>query len=184
MPERRKIVNAGMVEKVLMLSRSRVEQLIRSGLLRKLAPGKYDLIECVQAYIRYLREDAKINNRDAANARVRDARAKDIEAKTAERLKQLVHVSVLEETIDGLCGLVRSEFAGLAAACTRDLVMRRIIEREVNARLRRIAENAMAKAIRLGGGGRADDAERANGAGPVGGEQSNVPADGSVPGPT
>ena len=166
-----KIGNLAVLQEILVLSRSRCEQLVKEGIIRKLAPGQYDLIASVQAYIRFLREDAKINNRDAANARVRDARAKDIEAKTAERLKQLVHVSVLEETVDGLCGMVRSEFAGLAAASTRDIIMRRVIEREVNARLRRLAENAMARAVRLEAGGKVVDAVATNGAGSVGGSE-------------
>jgi hypothetical protein len=169
MAQQRKIVNLDALIEILVLSRTRIEQLVREGKIRKLAPGKYDLVECVQSYIRFLREDAKINNRDAANARVRDARAKDIEARTAERLGRLVPFELLDELIQGFAGLVRSEFAGMAASTTRDLVMRRIIEREVNARLRRVAEHAAAKRLRVGTVRGAADAERTNGAGHMGG---------------
>jgi hypothetical protein len=92
-------------------------------------------------------------------------------------LSRLVPLDIYEEMIDGLAGVVRSEFAGLAAASTRDLTMRRIIEREVNARLRRISEYAMAQAIRLEAVGGADDAVRANGAGHLGSGKQDVPAD-------
>jgi hypothetical protein len=54
--------------------------------------------------------------------------------------------------------------------------MRRIIEREVNARLRRIAEHSMAQAIRLETHGGADDAVRANGAGHMGGGEQDIPS--------
>jgi hypothetical protein len=168
MAERPKIVNLEALQVILLLSRTRCEQLAKEGMLRKLAPGKYDLVQSVQAYIRFLREDAKINNRDAANARVREARAKDIEARTAERLGRLVSIVLFDEMIEGFAGLVRSEFAGTAASCTRDLVVRRIIDREVNARLRRVAEYAANERVRVGKVRGANGAERTNGAGRLG----------------
>jgi phage terminase Nu1 subunit (DNA packaging protein) len=169
--ERAKIVNLEALQQILVLSRTRCEQLAREGIIKKKAPGKYDLVASVQAYIRFLREDAKINNRDAANARVRDARARDIEARTAERLGRLVSIALYDEMIQGFAGLVRSEFAGMPSACTRDLVMRRIIEREINARLRRMAEYAATQSVRVGPVRGNDNAERANGTGRMGGSE-------------
>jgi hypothetical protein len=72
-----------------------------------------------------------------------------IEVCTQQRLSRLVPLEIYNEMIDSFAGMVRSEFAGLAAVCTHDITMRRIIEREVNARLRRIVEHALAQAIRL-----------------------------------
>jgi hypothetical protein len=88
-------------------------------------------------------------SKNAAQSRIADARARDIEVRTRQRLNRLVPIEIYDEMIDSFAGSVRSEFAGLAATCTRDIPMRRIIDREVNARLRRIAEHAMAQAIRL-----------------------------------
>lgn len=165
--------NATLAEvcEITLLSRQRIDQLLKDGWITRYGKNQYNLANAVQGYIRFLRDDSRRSQVSAADSRVRDARAKDIETKTAERLKQLVHVSVLEETVDGLCGMVRSEFAGLAAASTRDLVMRRIIEREVNARLRRVAENALARAVRLETGGKVADAVAPNGTGRMGGSE-------------
>lgn len=46
------------VAKVLNLSERRVQQLVSEGVLPKPVKGKYDLIACVQAYIKYLQERA------------------------------------------------------------------------------------------------------------------------------
>ena len=140
--------------------------------------GIYNWIEACGGYIKFLRDEDRRSSKHAADSRMRDAKAFDIEVRTRQRLGKLVPLEAYEEMIDNITGVVRSEFAGMAAACTRDLVLRRIIEREVNARLRRIAEYAMAQAIRLETVGGTDDAERANGAGPVGSSKPDLPANG------
>jgi hypothetical protein len=94
--------------------------------------------------------------------------------RTQQRLSRLVPIEIYDGMIDSFAGVVRSELAGLAVVCTRDLALRRIIEREVNARLRRMAEHAMAQAIRLETVRGTDDAVRTDRAGPVGGGEQDV----------
>ena len=165
--------NATLAEvcEITMLSRQRIDQLLKDGWITRYGKNQYNLANAVQGYIRFLRDNSRRSQVSAADSRVRDARAKDIEARTAQRLGHLVSISVYDEMIDGFAGLVRSEFAGLAAACTRDLILRRIIEREVNARLRRMAEYAMAQSVRVEAIREADAPERPNGAGSVGGSE-------------
>jgi hypothetical protein len=148
--------------RLLTLSRERIDQLVRQGFIERRGRNQYALVASVQGYIRFLREAGKNATKTAADTRVRDARAKDLEVKTLQRLGRLVPIDVYQETIDNLCGTIRSEFAGLAAASTRDLTMRRIIEREVNVRLKRIAESAMVEAIRIEKDSGAPHAERAH----------------------
>jgi hypothetical protein len=171
------IISTPVVCQLLMLSRQRIDQLVRDGYIKKLEKGQFSLVEAVQGYIRFLRDDHRRQTVTAADSRVRDARAKDIEVRTLQRLGRLVAIELLEEIIDTLCGMVRSEFAGLAAAVTRDLIQRRVIERDVNARLRRIAERAMAEAIRLEAYRSPADAVRDTGAGSVGGGEPDLSAD-------
>jgi hypothetical protein len=173
------IISTAVVCQLLMLSRQRIDQLVRDGYIKKLEKGQFSLVEAVQGYIRFLRDETRRQNISAADSRVRDARAKDIEVRTMQRLGRLVPLDVYEEMIDNIAGVVRSEFAGLAAASTRDLNARRIIEREVNARLRRIAEYAMAQAIRLETDRPAADAVRIDGAGPMGRGEPDLSGNGS-----
>jgi predicted HTH domain antitoxin len=178
-PEGATIISTAVVCQLLMMSRQRVDQLVRDGYIKKLEKGQFSLVEAVQGYIRFLRDETRRQNVSAADSRVRDARAKDIEVRTMQRLGRLVAIELLEEIIDTLCGMVRSEFAGLPAAVTRDLIQRRVIERDVNARLRRIAERAMAEAIRLEAYRSPADAVRDTGAGPVGGSEPDLSTNGS-----
>jgi len=164
---------------LLTIQGSRLTQLTTDGTIKRKAKGLYDLREAVQDYIRYLREQQKRQQVSTADNRIRDARAKDIEARTAERLGRLVPLSVYDEMIDGFAGIVRSELAGMPAACTRDLTMRRIIERELNARLHRMAEFAKSESIRVGTMGRVDDSERADGARRLGRSKSDLSSNGS-----
>ena len=172
------IVSVTILCQLLMLSRQRIDQLVRDGHIKRHAKGQFSLVEAVQGYIRFLRDETRRQNINAADSRVRDARAKDIEVRTAQRLARLVPLELYEEMIDNLCGMVRSEFAGLPAAVTRDLPMRRVIEGDVNARLRRIAERALAEALRLETHRPPDDAFRADGAGSVGRRKSDLPVNG------
>jgi len=178
-PEGETIISTPVLCQLLMLSRQRIEQLVRDGYITRHARGEYSLVASVQGYIKFLRDETRRQNVSAADSRIRDARAKDIEVRTAVRLQQLVPRSVFEEMIEAFAGVVRSEFAGLAAACTRDLTVRRTIEREINARLRRIAEHALAQAIRVETVRVTDDAIGADGTGHLGGGEPDVSSNGS-----
>jgi hypothetical protein len=158
---------------------ARVGQLVRDGWFKPTDRGHYNWVEACSGYIKFLRDENRTTSKQASDSRIRDAKARDIEVRTAQRLGRLVPLDVYEEMIDNIAGMVRSEFAGLATTCTRDLTLRRIIEREVNARLRRIAEQAMAEAVRLEADGRVDDAIRADRARPVGGGKQDVPTNSS-----
>jgi phage terminase Nu1 subunit (DNA packaging protein) len=171
------IVTTTEVAEFLTLTRPRIDQLAQDGWIKRVGRNQFDLKDAVQGYVRFMRQDQRRTTTSAADSRVRDARARDIEARTAERLGRLVSLNVYDEMIDGFAGLVRSELAGLPASCTRDLPTRRIIERELNARLTRMAEYARAQSVRVETVRGADDAERANGAGRLGSGKSDVPTD-------
>jgi hypothetical protein len=71
--------------RLLMLSRQRLDQLAKDGWIARHAPGHWRLIDLVQGYIRFLRDEGRRTSVHAAGSRVRDARAREIEIRTAER---------------------------------------------------------------------------------------------------
>jgi hypothetical protein len=178
--EHRYDAETNMLASIFGMSAARISQLCSAGWFKSLPTGrgKYNLIDACSGFVKFLRDEDRRSTRSAADARIKDAKAQDIETRTKQRLGKLISLEVYEEMIDNISGVVRSEFAGLAAASTRDLTIRRIIEREVNARLKRIAEYAMAQAIRLETVRGADDAVRTDGAGHLGGDQQNLSANG------
>jgi hypothetical protein len=178
-PTRPLIVAHGVVAEWLTISRQRVDQLVREGHLKRIKKDQYNLAECVQGYIKFLREDQRRYTIHAADSRVRDARARELEVRTQQRLYHLVPASLYNEMISYIVGVVRSEFAGLAAAATRDLDMRRLIDREVNERFKRIGQAALAEATRIEADRVADNAVGSVGTPLVGGGESDVPTNGS-----
>lgn len=176
--ERTRLTDTETLARCWGLVKPRISQFVAEGWLKPVGKkGQYDWFEACAGYVRWLRDENRKTSKSASDSRMRDAKAHDIEVRTRQRLSRLVPIEIYDEMIDGFAGVVRSEFAGLAAACTREIAMRRIIEREVNARLRRIAEHALAQAIRLEALGGADHAVRADRAGPLGGSEPDVSTD-------
>jgi len=96
---------------------------------------------CRLRYLQHLR--ARRSNGSAADAAYREARAREIEVRTAERLGRYVAREEFDAMIDALCGMVRAELSGLPARIARgDLALRRIVEAEVNGVLHRLADAA------------------------------------------
>ena len=102
---------------------------------------------CRIGYIRYLRE--RRSRTSTADSHLREARAREIEVRTAERLGKLVAIEEFDAMIEIICGAFRTECSGLPARVTRDIALRRTIEREINGMLHRIADIAEATAARL-----------------------------------
>lgn len=102
----------------------------------------------MKGYLGLLRERVRVNT-GTANNRLREARAVEIELRTAERLRKLCPIEDFATFIDLICGAFRSELGSLPARVTRDLPMRRVIEREINGVLTRVADICAANASRL-----------------------------------
>jgi hypothetical protein len=161
-----------------MVSRQRIEQLVADGWIKRYARGQYRLIDVVQGYIKSLRDERSRANVKAADSRVRDARTREIEVRTAEREGRLVDVEELFYLAATLAGMVRSEHVGVSARITRDLAVRRAIDREMNGIDQRLADRIETLSERFEAG-RAHPSPAANGKpGSVGDQQSDVSGDG------
>src|SRR5882672_5508744 len=130
--ENRDIIETQVLASCWGMTAARIGQLANMGWFKPVSKGKYNWIEACSGYIKFLRDEDRRSSKSASDTRIKDAKARDIEVRTSQRLSRLIPLEVYEEMIDGIAGVVRSEFAGLAAACTRDLTLRRIIEREVD----------------------------------------------------
>lgn len=122
------------------ITAERVRQLIVAGWIPKAKPGRVLLVAAVQGYIRYLKDQANAQSKTAADSRVRDARAKEIEMRNAVRLRELIPIEEATAEYDALVAAVREEMDGLPARLTRDIEQRRKFETEVHASKKRITE--------------------------------------------
>jgi hypothetical protein len=142
------------VSQLLVLTEARLRALEIDGWIKRIGPNQWPLVATMQGYLGFLRADGRRTSKSAAESRVRDARAREIEIRIAERMRRLIQIDDALETVDAVCGAVRTELAGLPARITRDLSLRNKIEQEANESLSRIADRfeQEANTLRKGGG--------------------------------
>lgn len=136
---------------ILGMDRSYVVRLSDQGILPKRDDGKFDAVETLGNYCRYLR--AKLNGREN-NPRDELLRLKtvDLEIKIEERLKHLIPINQAMDTVDILCGMFVSRLNGMPAAMTRDVKLRLKFEDFVDSLLNDLADECdrAAKALASG----------------------------------
>ena len=80
MTEQSGLIPIGQAARLLMISEERIRQLIKQGYVPKCEKRGYvQLVGAVQGYLKYLKEDERRSTRSAADSRVRDAWALEIE---------------------------------------------------------------------------------------------------------
>lgn len=174
------LMTAEMAGRLLMKSGERIRQLVREGWIPKHGTGantRYALVDVVQGYIRFRDDVEKRATKTAAATRISDARAREIELRTAIREGHLIDLDEAIEAVEELMGLLRSELSGLPARCTRDLQVRRTIETARNDILERIADLAAEKAAAMGSRRNSGAALPTDATGRVGGAEPDAPAD-------
>jgi hypothetical protein len=132
MATKRKGASANQCGAHLDLSRVRVVQLVNEGALPRNKDGSFDLDECRVAYIRYLRSEDRRGAKSATASRVQEARAKEIELRTAREEGRLWDAETAEAAFAEILGTFRSELSGVPAGSTRDLAIRAEIEKRLN----------------------------------------------------
>ncbi|ELT51006.1 hypothetical protein [Brucella intermedia] len=137
------LIGIGQAARLLMISEERIRQLSKAGYFPRPSRGKVPFVGVIQGYIRSLREDNKNTSKTAADTRVRDARAEEIQIRIAEKKRELIPIDDAIAAQDFLLGVVVAELSGLPARVTRDVPTRRLIEKELDA-----ARNRMASALR------------------------------------
>lgn len=100
----------------------------------------------IRAVLAKARETRDINALADARARGANARAAEIEMRVAERKRELIPIEDATAAMDLLAGKTKEEMTGLAARITRDMILRRKIEAEMNGALIRIAEGLRSSA--------------------------------------
>jgi len=147
------LISIGQAARLLMISEERIRQLQKQGYIpRADRRGVVQLVGAVQGYLRYLKDDERRSAKSAADSRVRDARALEIELRIAERSRDLIPIEDALADMAEFAAAVRSELAGLPARLTRIVDERHRIETEVYGVLARLSERAAEKAAALGSG--------------------------------
>lgn len=126
-------ITVAQAAKLLMISEDWVWRLAKKGYFTRVSPGRYNLVAVVQGYIRYLKDDERRSSKSAADSRVRDARAAEIERRMAREDRDLIMLDEAIEAYDFATGLFLESISGLPARMTRNAGERRRLEPIVTA---------------------------------------------------
>lgn len=144
---------------LLEIGPERVRQLVKSGHIEKRGKDQVPLVSAVRGYISFLKDEARRSSKSASASRVQDARAREIELKTAEREGRLMDVEEVREIVADWGGTLRTGLSSIPARLSRDMAFRRKIETEIDDVLRQATERfeqAMGNRPLAGGAAQAD----------------------------
>ena len=165
-------VDERVAAQLLQVTRSRVEGLRDEGVLKRQGSTHnyyYPITDLFIDYTNFIKRDAK---RPTASAeRVRNAKAREIELRAAERSGRLIDVEEAEARLVQFAGKIRSMHVALSSRVTRDLNLRKIIDREINSIDAAAADWLEALATDLTEGREGDAAAAGDDAGRVGDEE-------------
>lgn len=127
-PQQAGTITTSQAARLLMISDERVRQLTKSGFVPKAARGRYNLVALVQGYIRFLKDDERRTSKSAAESRVKDARAAEIERRMAREDRKIIALEEAMAAFDQATGLYLQSLSGLPARMTRNASERRRLE--------------------------------------------------------
>ena len=128
-----KATRAGMLTttqaaRLLMVTDQWIRDLSKKGYIPAPDGGFVPLVETVQGYIRWLKDEERRTSKTAAASAVQQARADEIRLRIAREQGKLIDLEDTERAFADILGAWRGELAGLPGAVTRDLTLRSSIE--------------------------------------------------------
>jgi hypothetical protein len=109
-----------------------VLELIKQGYVNRAPGGGVVLAEAMAGYIKWLKDDQRRATKSGAESRVRDARAREIELRTARDEQELIPTEEAVAYAQTVVGALVSRLNGLPAQFTRDLDERRRLEAAID----------------------------------------------------
>ena len=137
-------VPAKTLAECLGLTPMRVQQLVKEGVIKRTAKGKFPLMAGIAAYVAWLKEDQRKASKSASTGRMTDARVADLELRMEERRGALR--AAAEETALATCDRVLGEFRvdiySIPARVTADIALRQALEHQFDEAFRSAATRA------------------------------------------
>jgi hypothetical protein len=89
-------VNASQIAVLLMLSTERIRQRVNAGSIPKMGKCKYAVIDAVQGYIRFLRDEEKQASKSAADSGLKAARQREVDLRIGKEEGRIVEMVDVE----------------------------------------------------------------------------------------
>jgi hypothetical protein len=132
-------VSASALAPHLDCSRTYIGKLEAEGVIQRQGDG-FQIDQCRVAYLRYLRRERQQSPRAAADAAHVAVKTEMLQLRLMEKKRELVRQDDVDALIDHIAGITLTHLSGMAARCSRDMVVRRNIDAVVMQIRREIAE--------------------------------------------
>jgi hypothetical protein len=178
-------VDEKVAAQLLQVTRSRVEAMRIDGIIKRQGTSQsyhYPIGDLFIDFTNHLKRESRKPTISAD--RVRNAKAREIEIRSAERAGRLMDVEEVEARLVSLVGKIRSMHVALSSRVTRDLALRKIIDREINAIDAATADWLETLAEDIEKGREGDAAALVDDSGRVGVKKSDLSGDGADSGST
>jgi phage terminase Nu1 subunit (DNA packaging protein) len=138
-------VSASALAPHLDCSRTYIGKLEADGVIQRQGDG-FPLDQSRVAYIRYLRRERRQSPRSEADADHVKVKTEMLQLRLMEKKRELVRREDVDALIDAMAGTVLTHLSGMAARCSRDMMVRRNIDAVVMQIRREMATACLAKA--------------------------------------
>ena len=143
------VVDAATVAALLNLTIGRVRALTTQLHIKTAGRGRWKLIDVIMAYVAFIKEENKNRSKGAAESRVRDARAAEIELRMARADREVIALPEALSVVDDITGIYLQSMSSLPARITREQNERRRIEAICDEERLRVADHLAERASAL-----------------------------------
>ncbi|MFN3347409.1 hypothetical protein [Pseudorhodoplanes sp.] len=126
--------------KLLMVTPEWVRRLTKDGWIAKSDRGRYRVVDVVQGYIRFLKDEARRSTKTASHNRLQDIRTRKEELAVAQTERELVPLVEAMTLVDEVAGAVVARINAIPARLTRNIEQREQLQREVDDALTEVAD--------------------------------------------
>jgi phage terminase Nu1 subunit (DNA packaging protein) len=156
-------ISVEVAAKLLMVTPEWIRRLSKDGWIPKVERGRYRVVDVVQGYIRFLKDEARRTTKTASLSRLQDIRTRKEELAVAQAERELVPLAEAMTLVDEVAGTVVSRVNAIPARFTRDIEQRALLQREVDDALAEVADRIekLGSAFRSGRDDSAADDEAA-----------------------
>ncbi|MGB6078064.1 MAG: hypothetical protein WBF99_01245 [Xanthobacteraceae bacterium] len=143
-------VTAAKLGALLMITPRRVQQLAAAGVIRRIARDAYPLVPSIQAYLRWLNDEARKSEQASSRGKLAETRAQEIEERIRAKMATLIPVEEHRQVIGLLLRVIRREVGKMPDAVPS--YVRPAVRVEIDQMMERIAKTAAdaQKAVELG----------------------------------
>jgi hypothetical protein len=126
--------------KLLMVTPEWVRRLTKDGWITKTDRGRYRVVDVVQGYIRFVKDEGRRSSKTASHNRLQDIRTRKEELAVAQTERELVPLVEAMTLVDEVAGAVVARINAIPARLTRNIEQREQLQREVDDALTEVAD--------------------------------------------